>query len=509
VSIFVAPGLSVRTTGANCLVRRRLLHDVARPSDAFEAALDSLDPEERAAFVAAVYAARGWESDRTGVVVLVRPPGDASDGRRVVPPGVEAPDDGTELDPDEFRDMVRYAVAAADRSRLCRRFLDGTPDAVGLTAPASATRATAGDDRPDTATSPADAGDRPDTTRPTEGDDTGDAPASEAAPGDAASGLRALVASRPRSAVVAILACVVAVTLFVAPPAAPVGDSGGSTPVSAPPNASAAPAAPTSTPDGDPDPTPAAPDESIEDSAPGRQVVLEQSYPPGVGVDGVENASALAAAHAAALSDRSYRLSVTTREFADGQPTAVAWERTVVETPARHRSRVRVAGAFRWPPVGVANASTYANGTARVVRVGSDTDADGRIRFEDSPAGAESSARGHRVVGPVPDADPFAARTASTLRSVLARTETDVTGAFEDDGTMHFWIEIRSRSPVADVDGGTLLVDERGLVHEARYTRTAVSLDSTPIRRTIVFRVTPGDVTVSPPPWYRPGDAGG
>jgi hypothetical protein len=62
---------------------------------------------------------------------------------------------------------------------------------------------------------------------------------------------------------------------------------------------------------------------------------------------------------------------------------------------------------------------------------------------------------------------------------------------------------------VADVDGGTLLVDERGLVHEARYTRTAVSLDSTPIRRTVVFRVTPGDVTVSPPPWYRPGDAGG
>jgi hypothetical protein len=96
---------------------------VARPSDAFEAALDSLDPEERAAFVAAVYAARGWESDRTGVVVLVRPPDDASDGRRVVPPGVEAPDDGTELDPDEFREMVlmerrvhTLALAVRDRA---------------------------------------------------------------------------------------------------------------------------------------------------------------------------------------------------------------------------------------------------------------------------------------------------------------------------------------------------------------------------------------------------------
>ena len=488
---------------------------MSRPADEFEAALESLDPEERASFVAAVYAVRGWESERTGTVVFACPPGDATDGRRLVPPGVEATDDATELGLAELREMLRYAASSDDRTRLCRRFFDRPPDAVGLAQAALGTRATAGDDpsddRPDTAAAPVDGGVRPDVARPTEGD-AGD-PASGAAPddaGDAASARRTLVASRPVPVAAVALACVVALSLFVASSAVPVGDSGsgGSAPVSDAPNASDAPAAATTAPAGERGTASAAPQESIEASAPGRQAVLEQSYPPGVGVDGVENASALAAAHVAALSGRSYRLSVSTREFADGRPTAVAWERTVVEGPARHRSRVRVAGTFRWPPDAIANASTYANGTTRVVRVSSGTDPDGRVRFEDSPTGNESTARGHRVVGPAPDADPFAPRTASMLRSTLDRTETNVTGSFEDDGTMHFWIEIRSESPVADVDGGTLLVDERGLVHEVRYTRTVVALDSTPIRRTVVLRLTPGNVTVTPPPWYRSADAG-
>lgn len=465
---------------------------MTRPSDAFEAAVDDLDPADRAAFVAAVYAARGWESDRVDVAVLVHPPGDASDRRRVVPPGVEATGDATQLDLDELRRLLRYAVADDDRIRLCRRFLGETPDAVGLAGATSGSDAAA----PDAAASPTDTGPSADSTRP----DTDDDEDRREAPAGAAGGLRTLVASR-RRVVAVVLASVAILSLFVVAPAVPVGDPAGSTPPADTPNVTA-----TTTVD-EREPASAAPDESVEDSAPGRQAVLEQSYPPGVGVDGVENASALATAHAATLSDRSYRLSVTTHEFADGRPTAVAWERTAVETPARHRSRVRVAGAFRWPPVGVANASTYANGTARVVRVGPDTDADGRIRFTDSPAGNESSVRGHRVVGPAPDADPFAARTASTLRRVLTRMETDVTDSFEDDGTMHFWIKVRSQSPVTDIDGGTLLVDERGFVHEIRYTRTVVSLDSTPIRRTVVIRITPGDVTIVPPPWYRPAGA--
>ncbi|MFB6256308.1 MAG: hypothetical protein ABEH58_06210 [Haloplanus sp.] len=488
-----------------------------RPSDTFETVLDGLDPAERAAFVAAVYAARGWGSERTDTVVFVRPPGGAGDGRRLVPPGVEAPDDAAKLDPAELRESVRYAVTSDERTRLCRQFFDRPPDAVGLAATAPETRPTAGDapgdDRSGSDASPVDDGVRPDATHRTERNDAGAAPASETVTDDdgaAAGGRRTLAASRPLLAAGVVLACAIAVVLFVAPPGVIVGDSGpdGPTPALSTPNASDTPVAATTTPADERGTAPVPSNESVEDSASGRLAVLERSYPPGVGVDGVENASALTAAHAAALSGRSYRLSVVVREFAGGRPTAVAWERTLVAGPARYRSRVRVAGTFRRPPDAVAPTSTYADGTTRVVRVGSDTAPDGRIRFADSPAGNGSDTRGHRITGPAPDADSFASRTASLLRGTLAQTETNVTGSFEDDGTTHFWVAVKSVSPVANVDRGTLLIDERGVVREVRYTRTAVATDATTVRQTVVIRITPGEVTVTPPPWYRPGDTG-
>lgn len=480
-----------------------------RPPDGFESAFEGLDAAARASFVAAVYEARGWESDRAGTAVVVRPPGDGGDAQYVVPAGATASvdtDEARRLDAAALREMVRYGLSSADRTRLCRRFFDRSPDEVGLTG--GTEREEGSDARVGDSTT---AGDAPDATAddPNAAGDTPDARVGDSiTAGDA--GARLLAALRTPSVVTVVLACAVAVALIASWSALPLGDSAGSSPAAEPFGDNASTGA-TTTPRHDgaatatelPDS-----DEFIEDSTLGRQAVLEQSYPPGVGIDGVENASMLAAAHRSTLSNRSYRLLVTNREFVDERPTAVAWERTVVETPASHRSTVRVAGAFRWPPSGVANASTYANGTTRVVRVGSDTDADGTVRFE-SPAAATRSASepDTRVVGPAPDADPFAARTGSLLRRTLSGTETAVTGSFDRDGVAYFWIEISSRSAVADADGGTLLVDERGLVHEFRYARTVVSLDSTPVRRTVTFRVTPGPVTVTPPSWYHPDGA--
>jgi hypothetical protein len=492
---------------------------VSRPPATFESALDDLDPEERTSFVAAVYDARGWVSERVGTAVSVRPPGDGADQRRVAPPGVATVDRVTTLSYEELRGMLRYAISSDDRTRLCRRFFDRPPESVGLTgSPARA---------PDDARHDADGSEsqRSRSGAPTvespddEGTDNArgrssdppDETAPEAPEADG-NGDRFSVPPLPvfvvALALALVLAAAVVAALFTAWPVVPTPDSAEPGPATETPgventSVTASPPAAddeTATADG----SSGASGESVEDSAWGRQIVLEASYPPGVGVDGVENVSTLAAAHRSTLSNRSYRLSVTSRESVDGTPTAVAWERTVVETAARHRSTVRVAGAFRWPPSGVANASTYANGTTRVVRTGANTDADGNVRFESSAAETRSpSGPGHRVVGPAPDTDPFAPRTASVLRGTLAGSDTAVTGSFERGGLRYFWIDVRDTSAASRVDAGTLLVDERGLVHEMRYARTTISLDSTLVRRIVTVRITPGNVTLVPPPWYR------
>jgi hypothetical protein len=482
----------------------------------FEAAVDDLDPEERASFVAAVYDARGWESERVGTVVSVRRPAGGTDPRRVAPPGVTADDGVRALPLEDLRQMLRYAVAPADRARLCRRFFDTPVDEVELVEP---TETPGGGDRD--ADESADRRSAP--PNGVSGDEEVDTPArpaggpDEAVDGDpdesGESSNRPLAAPPVRATVVLaiVLVCVVAVP-FATWAVLPLEDGSELAPGDASPSVENTSEDADGPPDADATATAErssdADDDPIEDSATGRQIVLERSYPPGVGVDGVANASALAAAHRSALSGRSYRVSITNREAVGGLRTAVAWEWTVVEAPSRYRSTVRVAGTFRWPPSGVANASTYANGTARVVRVGSNTDPDGTVRFESPPPGNRSVPDpGYRVVGSAPDTDPFAGRTASILRRALSGTETAVTGTVERDGTTYFRIEVRNASAASGADEGTLLVDERGLVHEIRYARTVVSLDSVPVRRTVTVRVTPGNVTLVSPPWYRSADA--
>jgi len=489
---------------------------VSRSSVGFEAAVDDLDPEERASFVAAVYDARGWETERVGTVVSVRRPAGGTDPRRVAPPKVTADDGVRTLPLEDLREMLRYAVDRADRARLCRRFFDSPADEVELVDP---TGTPGGGDRDadesaDRWSGPPDGAsedvkvDTP--ARPAGGPDG----AVDGDPDESgASGNRPLAEPPLRATVVLaiVLVCIVAVP-FATWAVLPIEDGSGLAPGDEDPSVGNASGDADGPPEADATATAErssdADDDLIEDSAAGRQIVLERSYPPGVGVDGVENASALAAAHRSALSGRSYRISITNREAVDGLRTAVAWEWTVVESASRYRSTVRVAGTFRWSPSGVANASTYANGTARVVRVGSNTDPDGTIRFESPPPENQSVPDpGYRVVGSAPDADPFAGRTASILRRALSGTETAVTGTVERDGTTYFRIEVRNASAASGADEGTLLVDDRGLVHEIRYARTVVSLDSVPVRRTVTVRVTPGNVTLVSPPWYRSADA--
>jgi hypothetical protein len=225
-------------------------------------------------------------------------------------------------------------------------------------------------------------------------------------------------------------------------------------------------------------------------------------FPPGVDADGIENASALAAAHEAELEGRSYRLSVVAREFVGGQPTAAAWERTLVERPTRYRSTVEVAGTFEQKPQAIADATTYADGDERFVRLTDETDSDGTIRFvdrgtDDGTAGGD----GWRSVAITREDDPFAARTASYLRRTLDVENSRLLGSYERDGTRYVWIELRARPPSGAVTLGSVLVDEHGLVHELHREYAYVPIGESSVRTTTTVRITTGNVTVTRPSW--------
>jgi hypothetical protein len=121
---------------------------VSRLPVEFEAAFDDLDSEERTAFVAALYDARGWESERIGTTVSVQPPDDG-DPFRVAPPGVATTDSVATLSPEKLREMLRYAVAPTDGTRLCRRFFGRSADEVKLTGTDTGTSDDAGRDADD------------------------------------------------------------------------------------------------------------------------------------------------------------------------------------------------------------------------------------------------------------------------------------------------------------------------------------------------------------------------
>lgn len=184
---------------------------------------------------------------------------------------------------------------------------------------------------------------------------------------------------------------------------------------------------------------------------------------------------ALADAHAAAPSNSSYRLSVVHREFVDGEPTGFVRERAVVANDTRYRSDLRWVGIVQQDPRATGNASTYADGTARYVRLADST--------------SETDLRGDR--------DRIAVRTAGYLRRMVAGSDTRLAGTFERDDTTRFWITVDG------VDGatGSLVVDERGFVRELHYEYAYRPIDRPPIRVAVTMRVTPTNATVTAPAW--------
>jgi hypothetical protein len=182
----------------------------------------------------------------------------------------------------------------------------------------------------------------------------------------------------------------------------------------------------------------------------------------------------------------------------DGDPTAVARERTAVESASPYRSTVRVDGTFRRDPRAIADVSAYANGSVRIVRVNGRTDSAGTIEFTEPLAGGPATTR---VDGPVDGTDPFAARTAAYLRRTLVVMNATIVDSFERDGTRYVWFDLSRQPMPGTAMGGSVLADERGLVHAIRYEQVQTTMGSPSMRTVVTLRITPENVTATPPPW--------
>jgi hypothetical protein len=471
---------------------------------AFRDLLCGLDSEELTAFVAAVYEARGWTTERDGDDVLVSPDGErdwrrlavdpadarSADADRVVVPtlaGESNADTDRLLDAADILELLRYAVDDDTRTRLFREFFDREPTSFegsnGRPGPSGAAERPSASPAATPPSTPTPSSDGPDVASDAHRDDTPVADPSRRF------GRRLAVA-------VAVLLVVGGVAVALGPTLVPSSGDGDDPDAAVGGNASTG----TPTADGDAGPTVDGGDDPTPAAA--GTVAVDGPFPPGVGPSGIENASALVAAHEAALDGRSYRLSVVAREFVGGRPTAVARERTVVEGPARYRSDVRVIGTFRQEPRAIGTVSTYANGTTRFVRLTSDTDADGTIRFTER--GNESGAAGGpgwRSVAADPTVDPFATRTATHLRDVLDVDDAAIVGSFERDGTTYVWIDLRRRPPGGTDAIDSVLVDEHGLVHEVRHEYAYLPAEASTVRTVTTVRIQPANVTASPPSW--------
>lgn len=418
--------------------------------------------------------------------------------------------------------MALYAVDDPERTRLFRRFFDVDPEEVGGESAPNPKPAPGSDDTPaaDPAASRSVAGGVPSPSSPADSPPSSErsSPPSTATDRDGAS--RSSDEGPATQSVVkdptdddadrlpvrglllfgGVLLSVAAVALVVGPGLGvpPTADGGAAGDAVA--NDTTGTPTPTADPAGvsnrDP-PLDASDVEGIGGTADG----VEGPYPPGVGADGIANASVLAAAHEAALSGQSYRLSVVDREFVGGQPTAAAWERTAVEGPTRYRSTIEVAGTFQQRPQGVADATAYADGADRFVRLTNRTDADGTIRFVDWDDDGTAHGDEWRRAEITGEDDPFATRTASYFGRTLDVEESRLLGSYERDGTRYVWIEFRRRPPNGALTLGSVLVDERGLVHELHYEYTYIPAGEAPVRTTTTVRITPGNVTATPPSW--------
>jgi hypothetical protein len=203
------------------------------------------------------------------------------------------------------------------------------------------------------------------------------------------------------------------------------------------------------------------------------------AYPLGLDSEGVENAAALADAHATAVSGRSYELVVRYREYHDGAPLGAVRETVRVADRTTYVTDVATAGTLASEPAGVAGAEVYADGT-RVYTRRLDT--------------REPAYTARNVSAPASGEDPFADRVEGVLEARLADAESGVVGSYRRHGRTYHLLEFRGDRAV-----GSALVDEHGVVHELQWRYTPS--DSPRVTAEVTMGHRFGPVTVAPPSW--------
>lgn len=205
------------------------------------------------------------------------------------------------------------------------------------------------------------------------------------------------------------------------------------------------------------------------------------ALPPGVTPSGIENTSALARAHRAALVDRSYQVVVVTNES-----TGEHWahERRVARV---HNRTVYLLWQTR---------TTRENRTERVVY------ADGRERFTRCETAACPS-------GPI---DSVGDDTGGTVLGLLSGANSSVDGTVRRDGRVHYRLVVTGSpfgigSPYGVIEvtnyTATALVAPSGLVSDLR-ARYDLSQGGRTVHVTTHLRYTDvGTTRVTPPSWSR------
>lgn len=218
-------------------------------------------------------------------------------------------------------------------------------------------------------------------------------------------------------------------------------------------------------------------------------VVGAEVLPPGLGPSGIEDADRLAAAHATALQNRSYRVVFTHREFVLGRSMGLAREVVTVASSTEYRSRVDRVGTLRTDPLIVADRSAYADGEFRYERIVREN----RTGFlRESPTTWRDGLHGR---------DRYLGRTSTYVRWFLSVEESRIAGTTERDGVRYYWVVTEGEPfPGYPNAQGSALIDENGVVHEIRRTYDEPGARNGEIE--IAFRYTQiGNVTVRPPTW--------
>jgi len=204
------------------------------------------------------------------------------------------------------------------------------------------------------------------------------------------------------------------------------------------------------------------------------------ALPPGVAPSGEMDERELAAATTAALENTSYRLTLTYREFGDGEATGVYSEVLRVEDGRTYRTDVRRVGDLVQTPPAIAETDRYANGTVSLRHADNETTV---------------------TTGALSPTDPFQDELAQYLRwylSVDASRITDRTGT----GDATTYRIATNGDPYTGVTNttGSALVTRDGLVWSVR--RSYDDPSHRDLRAVVTIRISGiGSTTAPEPDW--------